>query len=1016
MLEVSFLGQFEVLHDGTRLTIPTRNAQALFAYLLINAGKMHRREQLAGLLWPDSSEENARSNLRHELWRLRKVFESVGEPIFDIDDLAIAFHPRGEFFFDVHKIESPLKENSTIGDLITALSVYRGELLPGFYEEWIFVERNRLQALFEAKMTRLLDMLQREGRWPEVLEWGMRWITVEQWSEPAYRALITAYANYGDLSKAAATYERFSHGLQKDLGVKPSEQTQALYKRLKSGWKMDVQQKEVSTVEFPSKANGNDKRTSYPTSAQDNTFPTFTLAGLRRSNLPRPLTSFIGREKEIQQVERLLARARLITIIGPGGVGKTRMAIQAAGTLLPLFQDGAWWVELASVFETRHPDIRSQYVETDLSQDSPHEFVGKADQARAGMTFLPSTGHAGVELIAQAVAKVLRIPETPGLSPLENILEHLADKELLLVLDNCEHLIESCAALAERVLDGCPNVVILATSREALQLPGEIAWLLPSLSLPGRGSSGDFSNLRQSEAVNLFIERASDVLPGYQPGETEMYTIGKVCWRLDGIPLAVELAAARIKMLSVQEIEARLDSRFSLLTGGLRTALPRHQTLLNAIEWSYDLLNQPEQTLFRRLSIFATSFALEAAESVCGSREIHKDEVLTVLGRLVNKSLLQVEPAPDGLDLATRYRFLDTICSFARLKLEEAGETNWMRDQHAEYYINLVKAAEPELLTQKAVHWHNILRAENDNLRAVFEWSFESDQPDNALQISGALMWFWWRSGMSREGRDLTLKTLALPSAVQFEHTYAKALNTASLLLTLSGDTPSARRSLEEALSILRRSSDEASLAWSLQLLGLVLTTEREYDLADAAFQEGLAITRKLVDQGSKSFLFFYGDLDLQKGDHIRAKKRYLESVSILRTFENASFLAYPLRRLGYLALAQTDIAEAREYFLESLKLNRETGDIPGVIASLVSFAVLAVYLEKPIPAAQLCAFVENRLDSLSVDLLSPDQIELIQIHNKLLTSLDQATFTSAFSEGWELSEEQAIVLVGEIS
>src|SRR5512143_2389657 len=240
MLEVRLLGQFKVLCDGRLVTIPTRNAQALFAYLVLNAGKAHRREKLAGLLWPDSSEENARSNLRHELWRLRKAVDGERESYFVADDLTVAFNPQGEYFLDVHRLEGAPLEGSPAEDLIEALSVYRGELLPGFDDEWVFVERDRLNGLYEAKVARLLEILQSEGRWGEVVEWGSRWIGMGGWPEPAYRALMTAYANTGDISKAVGTYERYAQAMQKELGLKPSEQTQALYKRLKAGWKTDA--------------------------------------------------------------------------------------------------------------------------------------------------------------------------------------------------------------------------------------------------------------------------------------------------------------------------------------------------------------------------------------------------------------------------------------------------------------------------------------------------------------------------------------------------------------------------------------------------------------------------------------------------------------------------------------------------------------------------------------------------------------------------------------------------------
>jgi len=705
------------------------------------------------------------------------------------------------------------------------------------------VERVRLYALYEAQVARLLESLQSEGRWAEVLDWGMRWIAMGQMPEPAYRALMSAYANTGDLSKAMATYERLTQGLQKELGVKPSEQTQALYKRLKAGWKVDGQ-------------TGPAQGTPPPKSRQETATPTFPLPRVRRSNLPRPLTSFIGREKEIQQVEELVTRARLVTITGSGGVGKTRLAIQVAGTLTPQFKDGAWWVELAALFKTAPSPNRNPSHQQDLQIE--------------------------VELITQAVAKALRIPEDPGLPLLEGVVEYLRERQLLLALDNCEHLIEDCAALVERLLGDCPELTILATSREPLGVPGEKAWLLPSLSLPGMEHTPDTRDIFQSEAVSLFVERAADVLPGYQPGEAEAPTIAQICLQLDGIPLAIELAAARMSLLSAQEIAARLDRRFSLLTGGQRTAMPRHQTLRAAIEWSYDMLGEAEQVLFRRLSIFAGSFSLEGAEAICDSQEIRGDEVLSLLGRLVDKSLLNVEPAPQATNLPTRYRFLDTICSFGRLKLDGAEGIRWMRDQYADYYVRLVEAAAPKLLLQDQVIWYKLFQAEYDNLRAVVEWSTESDQAESALRLVGSLWWFWWSQSSSREGCDLALKALALPSAVLFPHARARALNTAGFLLCLLGDTKAARLSLEEALSILRTSDDKASLAWSLQFLGLVFAYDKEYDLADAAFNEGLALTRKLMVVNASSLLFFAGDVDLLKGDISRAKKIYEESANFL--------------------------------------------------------------------------------------------------------------------------------------
>jgi predicted ATPase len=719
----------------------------------------------------------------------------------------------------------------------------------------------------------------------------------------------------------------------------------------------------------------------------EKTAPAFPLPRLRHTNLPRPSTSFIGREKELQQLAELACRERLLTITGPGGVGKTRTAIQMGAALANHFRDGVWWVELASLSRPGSPKISNT--------EQPDQILD--------------------DLVPLAIARVLRIPEEPGLPILEGVLETLGEKKLLLVLDNCEHLIADCATLAERLLRDCPDVSLLATSREALGIPGEKTWLLPSLTLPEEGPFLDNHRIFQSEAVRLFVDRAGEVRSGYLPGQVETLAVAQICLRLDGIPLAIELAAARMSLLSAQEIATRLDRRFSLLTGGRRTTLPRHQTLRAAIEWSFDILSEPEQVLFRRLSIFSGSFSLGAVEAICSSEGHQRDEILGLLGRLVDKSLLHVQPAPQDGTLPTRYYYLDTIRSYGRMRLDAANETRQLGDQHADYYVRLVEVAEPELLLQSQVRWFKLLQAENDNIRAVIEWSTETNQAERALRIVAALMWFWFTNGSNHEGHDLALRALSIPSAVLFKEARARALNSAGLIQIYQGDIVSARRSLEEAQSILRELDNTANLAWSLQSLGLVFAFDGNYDQAVAAFQEGLALARKLGGLHVNTFLHFLGDIEFQRGDRLRAIKTYEESATILRSMGSKSFLGYPLRRLGYLALEQNNIFDAKEYFKESLALNQEVGDHRAIAACLISIAALAMHLDKPNMATRLFGAVENRLDSLTTKLHYTDQAEIEQISNRLRRYLDEEAFTAAYSEGWEMSMERAIHLAEQV-
>src|SRR5918912_25551 len=350
-------------------------------------------------------------------------------------------------------------------------------------------------------------------------------------------------------------------------------------------------------------------------------------------NLPSALSSFVGREEELTEVKRLLEHNRLLTLTGSGGCGKTRLALAAASEVVEGFEDGVWMVELASLAE-------------------------------------PS-------LVPQAVASTLGVRERPGSSLNEALSDYLRTRKLLLILDNCEHLIEACAELAEAWLHSCPGLRLLATSREALGITGEIAWPVPSLSLPDLRRLPDIESLYRYESARLFVERTAAVRPNFTLTQQNAPAVAQVCYRLDGIPLAIELAAARMKVLSVEEISGRLGDSFGLLAAGSRTALPRQRTLHATMDWSHELLGRKERVLFRRLSVFASGFTLEAAESVCAGEELQRDEVLELLSGLVDKSLV-VAQDPDG---TARYRLLETIRQYGREKLEEAGEGERVREQ-----------------------------------------------------------------------------------------------------------------------------------------------------------------------------------------------------------------------------------------------------------------------------------------------------------------------------------------------
>ena len=464
MLEVRLLGKFEVKSDGKPVAIPSRPAQSLFAYLILTAGTSHRREKLAGLLWPDSLEETARSNLRSALWKIRKAFPAsdVAAYLF-ADDLTIAFNASAAYWLDVAELQKA-SENASVDELMTILSLYHGELLPGFYDEWMLLEREHLVSIFEHHMARLMSLLENEHRWLDIFDWAERWIKLGQKPEPAYRALMTAHAAKGDMSKVAVTYERCAKSL-KEFDIEPSEQTKELYKNLKSG-------KEVST-----------NVTITPVEKQS------------FSSIPVPLTSFVGREQELKEIARLLSASRLLTLTGSGGVGKTRLAIQTAHDVIRQFKDGVFWVGL----------------------------VGVSDE----------------DLIPQVIAGSLNVREISDEPLIETLKSYFKPKEVLLVIDNCEHLIRACAQYIEQLLAACPWLKILATSIEALGIFNETNWQVPSLSLPEMQDPLSLKELQEFASIELFDQRARSAKSNFVLDERSAPSVAQICRQLDGIPLAI---------------------------------------------------------------------------------------------------------------------------------------------------------------------------------------------------------------------------------------------------------------------------------------------------------------------------------------------------------------------------------------------------------------------------------------------------------------------------------------------
>jgi predicted ATPase/class 3 adenylate cyclase len=650
------------------------------------------------------------------------------------------------------------------------------------------------------------------------------------------------------------------------------------------------------------------------------TFPPLNTLDAFLNNLPAQLTSFIGRENEIANIKRELKTHRLVTLTGPGGTGKTRLSLQVAADLLDHFQHGVWFIELAPLTD---PD-----------------------------------------LIPQTILSAIGILEQSGTPPLERLKEYLHEKKSLIVLDNCEHLIEGSAKVADTLLTAVPDLKVLASSREALGVKGEAVYPVPPLSLPDIKHLPRVAQLSQYEAVRLFIERALLIAPHFSVDQYNAPLIAQICHRLDGIPLAIELAAARVKMLSVDQISARLDDRFHLLTGGARTALPRQQTLRALIDWSYDILSESERLLLSRLSVFASGWTLEAAEQVCagmGQGAVSKDtlshyEILDLLTQLINKSLIVViEPSPgketrDPAGGLLRYRMLETIRQYAHEKLLEAGGSEIVRQGHVTYFVDLVERAEPNLRAFDMLMWLDRLEDELDNIRAVLEWALKSNV-ETVLRLASALLWFWhihnhkneavgWlEQGLDREAAERGEKPLWPERALL----RGKALNAAGFLLRNSEKRITL---LQEALKLFHELgiSGKQGAATALRILGNCELEKGHYEQARVLAEESLSIFMETKDQFNQAeCLNLLVGLAMNEGDFEQAIRLQEEALILRKEIGDKDGMAYALYMLGQIAHSQYDIARAQTLYEESLALFHEIGnrtwvaEITGTLADIAS-------------------------------------------------------------------------------
>lgn len=698
------------------------------------------------------------------------------------------------------------------------------------------------------------------------------------------------------------------------------------------------------------------------------------------TNLPRQVTSFIGRERELADIKPLLAATPMLTLTGAGGTGKTRLAQQVAGDVLDNYPDGVWLVKLAGLTDPN--------------------------------------------LVPQAVAESLQLKEQAGQQLTDTLVGYLEDKKTLLLLDNCEHLVEACALLAETLLESCSALTILATSRQAMNIGGEQTYPVPPLSLPSASELPSSPKelaavLAGFDAVRLFVERARAQKPDFALTAVNAEAVMQICQRLDGIPLALELAAARVKVMSAPQVAARLDDRFSLLTGGSRTSLPRHQTLRAMIDWSYDLLTDPEKALLCRSAVFAGGWTLEAAEEVCGDTAawlathqpafiLDPGDVLDLLTGLVNKSLVVYSEQGDE----ARYRLLESVRRYALDRLIERGGGGPLAERHRDFFLKQVESARPHLQGPDQAEWMGRLEREHDNLRAALDYSQNDPASGEALQrMALALQWFWWVHGPLSEGRERLAAALAHPGAQGNTQVRGNLLTAVGILAWTRGDYEAARDMLSQGLDIHRSIANKPGIAEALIHLANVSQDLNDYETAERLAEEGLQINRELNNPvGTAVALIHLGNVARFRGDIPGARARYEESLALLRKVGIREFIALGLIKIMQQAFREGDCAAAKNAPVDCITLLQQVRDKRMTAAALEACASLACLAGQPEAAAKLYGAAEAMREQVGSPLRPSEQEEYDRGVTATRDALNEAIFSTAWQEGRVLSLDACYV------
>ncbi len=961
-MRISLTGRMSIERDDDVVIDENRlggaRARLAFAVLVLDRPRPVDRFHLAEVLWPDSLPASWEAALRVVMSRVRAFLGAAGLPASDVltncygcyrlslpDDVVVDVEAAATAVEAAEKAWAAGSPAPALAAAAEVRVITSRPFIGGAEGAWIDAARRRLGS----QRARALDVSVRAaihlGQASEAIDAAQELLSLDPYRDVSHVLIMQAHRASGNRAEALRAYGWCRHVLAEELGVDPSPETEALYRSLLREEHGDGSSRDV--VWLPSAAD------------------------LPPNNLPAQLSTFVGRDRELREIRKLLQGDRLVTLTGPAGSGKTRLAVEVAGRSLPAHVDGSWFVDL-----------------------------GRLSPAASG----------DEDLVARAFAAAVGVVEQPPRALVDTLVDHLRPRETILVVDNCEHVLGASAALVDALLRACPLLWVLATSREPLGVPGEILWRVPPLSTPepgsgsGAPSAGSIEALLAYEAPRLFVDRSRALVADREFTDADAAALAQICVRLDGIPLAIELAAACTTTISVEQIALRLDDRFRLLTLGPRTAQARHQTLQRAVEWSHDLLTPRHQVLLRRLSVLAGGFTLEAAEYVGTGGEVDRADVLDLLIGLVNTSLVVTHIA----GRQARYGFLETIRHFARDRLVESGEEPAVRDAHLAWCVSLVTEAEPELSGPDQEAWFGRLDVEADNLRSGLDWALRQGPAEAAVRIAGALTLYWHVRGYYPEGRrwaeavlavggdvpplvrakalwglgflsfylgDVAVTVPAIEECLALARAEGAAVETARALAMLGElaslqDAAAAHRILAESADLARQAGDSwclsyslASRAWAefyrgpssagraliaeaMDIAGRANDTrnllrgsvcmawgallEGDYSSggdAERALELGSTLARRLGDIGWTGLMLNgQGELAWRRGDYDSAGRLLEESAEIGRRLGSPYALAPPYGLLGRRAKAMGNLEEAATWFEEALDISRRAG------------------------------------------------------------------------------------------